>query len=156
RGRRLAEQVVGQPPGNGPNPLPVEGRQPDDDHPLVRVVGDGREAGRRMAAGPHARVMRRPLPRSRAPPRTPTSAARDQSPAAPPLRPRGRTILVCMRARTTDRNPPRLTPHDERRVAVAAGCDPRTIRAYLDPARRQRMRSTVAGRIGDTLRALGL
>ncbi len=61
-----------------------------------------------------------------------------------------------MRARTTDRNPPRLTAHDERRAAVAAGCDPRTIRAYLDPARRGRMRSTTAGRISEALRALGL
>ncbi len=52
--------------------------------------------------------------------------------------------------------PARLTPHDERRVAVAAGCDPRTIRAYLDPARRSRIRSPLAGRIGETLRALGL
>ena len=28
-------------------------------------------------------------------------------------------------------NDAKLTPHDERRVAVAAGCDPRTVRAYL-------------------------
>jgi hypothetical protein len=49
-----------------------------------------------------------------------------------------------------------MTPHDERRAAVAAGCDPRTIRAYFDPARRPLMRSTMAGRIQETLRTLGL
>lgn len=47
---------------------------------------------------------------------------------------------------------PVLTPHDERRVAVAAGCDPRRVRAYLrgDPTR-----STTAARIADALRSLG-
>src|ERR1700691_2403292 len=51
---------------------------------------------------------------------------------------------------------PRLTAHDERRAAVAAGVDPRTIRAYLDPARRARMHSTTVGRIEETLRTLDL
>jgi len=46
----------------------------------------------------------------------------------------------------------KLSPHDLRRVGVAAGCDPRTVRAYLrgDPTR-----STTAARIGEALRALG-
>lgn len=55
-----------------------------------------------------------------------------------------------------DAHTPRLSAHDERRAAVAAGCDPRTIRAYMNPERRAKMRSTTAGRIGETLRALGL
>ena len=46
----------------------------------------------------------------------------------------------------------RLTPHDERRVAVAAGCDPRTVRAYLDS---KPQRSTIAARVRDTLHAMG-
>lgn len=51
-----------------------------------------------------------------------------------------------------ERTTSRLTAHDERRVAVAAGCDPRTVRAYLrgDPTR-----STTAARIADALRELG-
>lgn len=49
-----------------------------------------------------------------------------------------------------------LSPHDERRAAVAAGCDPRTIRAYLNPARRAGMHSTTRARIAETLRSLGL
>jgi hypothetical protein len=49
-----------------------------------------------------------------------------------------------------------LSAHDERRAAVAAGCDPRTIRAWSDPSRRTRMRSTTRGRIGEVLRELGL
>lgn len=61
-----------------------------------------------------------------------------------------------MDARTTAPTTSRLTAHDERRAAVAAGCDPRTIRAYLDPARRRRMRSTTAGRVGEVLRAMGV
>ncbi len=47
----------------------------------------------------------------------------------------------------------KLTPHDERRVAVAAGCDPRTVRAYLEG---RPMRSTTAARIRETLKDLGL
>ena len=43
----------------------------------------------------------------------------------------------------------RLSPHDERAVAVRAGVDPRTVRAYL--AGRD-VRSTVASRIADALR----
>lgn len=49
-----------------------------------------------------------------------------------------------------------LSPHDERRAAVAAGRDPRTVRAWFDPARRVRMHSTTRANIGEALRALGL
>lgn len=45
-----------------------------------------------------------------------------------------------------------LTPHEERAVAVAAGVDPRTVRAYLDE---RRCRSTSAARIDAALRLLG-
>src|SRR5690242_8077407 len=48
---------------------------------------------------------------------------------------------------------PALTPHDERRVAVLAGVDPRTVRARM---RGRRQRSTVAARIDGALRELGL
>jgi hypothetical protein len=47
----------------------------------------------------------------------------------------------------------KLTPHDERRVAVAAGCDPRTVRAYLNG---RPTRSTTAARIRDALKLLDL
>lgn len=47
---------------------------------------------------------------------------------------------------------PKLTPHEERRVAVAAGCDPRTVRAYL---KGRAQRSTVVSRVHDALVALG-
>lgn len=47
----------------------------------------------------------------------------------------------------------KLTPHDERRVAVAAGCDPRTVRAYLEA---RPMRSTTSARIAEALANLGL
>lgn len=46
-----------------------------------------------------------------------------------------------------------LTPHDERRVAVHAGCDPRTVRAFLAG---RSVRSTVAARVRDALAACGL
>jgi hypothetical protein len=45
-----------------------------------------------------------------------------------------------------------LTPRDERRVAVAAGDDPRTIRRYLAPVIRARMRSTTRARVERALR----
>lgn len=45
----------------------------------------------------------------------------------------------------------KLTPHEERRVAVTAGCDPRTVRAYLEG---RPMRSTTAARIAEALRTL--
>ncbi len=45
-----------------------------------------------------------------------------------------------------------LSPHDERRVAVAAGCDPRRVRAYL---RGEPTRSTTAARVAEALRSLG-
>lgn len=47
----------------------------------------------------------------------------------------------------------KLTPHDERRVAVAAGCDPRTVRAYLEG---RPMRSTTAARIREVMKDLDL
>jgi hypothetical protein len=47
-----------------------------------------------------------------------------------------------------------LSPHDERRVAVAAKVDPRSVRAWFTPARRARMRSTTRARIEETLRVL--
>jgi DNA-binding LacI/PurR family transcriptional regulator len=47
----------------------------------------------------------------------------------------------------------KLNPHDERRVAVKAGCDPRTVRAYLAG---KSVRSTVAARVSEALRDLGL
>jgi hypothetical protein len=46
----------------------------------------------------------------------------------------------------------RLNPHEERALAVRAGCDPRSVRVYLDS---HSQRSTVAARIADALRALG-
>lgn len=45
-----------------------------------------------------------------------------------------------------------LTPHDERRAAVRAGVDPRTIRAFLAG---KSQRSTVAARVRATLTELG-
>lgn len=45
-----------------------------------------------------------------------------------------------------------MSPHDERRVAVVAGCDPRTVRAFLRGAE---TRSTTAARIAEALRSLG-
>jgi hypothetical protein len=44
-----------------------------------------------------------------------------------------------------------MTPHEERAVAVRAGVDPRTVRAYL-AGRPQR--STVAARVAAALREL--
>jgi DNA-binding LacI/PurR family transcriptional regulator len=41
-----------------------------------------------------------------------------------------------------------LTPHQERTIAVAAGCDPRTVRAYL---KGKPQRSTTASRIAAAL-----
>lgn len=46
-----------------------------------------------------------------------------------------------------------LTPHQLREVAVRAGVDPRTVRAFLDG---RRQRSTAASRVADALRDLGL
>ena len=54
----------------------------------------------------------------------------------------------------------KLTPHEERRVAVRAGCDPRTVRAYLRnlslPPGDRRQDSTVAARVEEALRAEGV
>lgn len=53
----------------------------------------------------------------------------------------------------------KLTPHEERCVAVRAGCDPRTVRAYIRnldlPPGERRQDSTVAARIADAIRAEG-
>jgi hypothetical protein len=46
-----------------------------------------------------------------------------------------------------------LSPHDERRVAVEAGCDPRSVRAYIEG---RSQRSTTAARIEAALARLGL
>ncbi|MBK8257023.1 MAG: hypothetical protein IPK82_30660 [Polyangiaceae bacterium] len=46
-----------------------------------------------------------------------------------------------------------MTPHEERRIAVQAGCDPRTVRAYLMG---KQVRSTVSARIAETLKRLGI
>ena len=43
----------------------------------------------------------------------------------------------------------KLTPHEERVIAVKAGCDPRTVRRML---RGQLVRSTVRSRIEQALR----
>ena len=45
-----------------------------------------------------------------------------------------------------------LTPHQEREVAVIAGCDPRSVRAHLTG---KSQRSTTAARIEDALAKLG-
>lgn len=45
-----------------------------------------------------------------------------------------------------------LDGHQERAVAVAAGCDPRTVRSYLDG---RRVYSTTAARIAAALRKAG-
>jgi hypothetical protein len=55
----------------------------------------------------------------------------------------------------------KLTPHDERRVAVRAGCDPRTVRARvrnlaLPETERTRQDCTVVARVDEALRAEGL
>jgi len=46
-----------------------------------------------------------------------------------------------------------LTPHDRRRIAVAAAVDPRTVDRYL---RGQTVASTCTARIRDALARLGL
>jgi len=46
-----------------------------------------------------------------------------------------------------------LNAHDVRRVAVAAGCDPRTVLRYL---RGKTIQSTSAARIAGALRELGI
>jgi hypothetical protein len=45
-----------------------------------------------------------------------------------------------------------LTPHDLRAVGVQAGCDPRTVRAFLDG---KRTHSTMHARITKALKDLG-
>lgn len=55
----------------------------------------------------------------------------------------------------------KLTPHDERRIAVRAGCDPRTVRTRvrnlaLGAAERSPQDSTVEARIDEALRAEAL
>jgi hypothetical protein len=46
---------------------------------------------------------------------------------------------------------PRVTPDEERRIGVSAGCDPRVLRTYLAG----KARSTSAARIEQALRDLG-
>jgi hypothetical protein len=46
-----------------------------------------------------------------------------------------------------------LTPHDERVVAARACCDPRSVRARLEG---RKQRSTIAARIDQALRELGI
>jgi len=48
-----------------------------------------------------------------------------------------------------------MTPHDERRVSVIAGVDPRTVRAYLVPEKRAKMTSTTNARVAKALKACG-
>jgi hypothetical protein len=47
----------------------------------------------------------------------------------------------------------RLTPHAEREVAVRAGCDPRTVRAFIEG---RQQHSTTAARIARAIEELGL
>jgi hypothetical protein len=47
----------------------------------------------------------------------------------------------------------KMTPHQERVVAVAAGCDPRCVRAFIAG---RPVRSTTAARVERALRELGL
>ena len=54
---------------------------------------------------------------------------------------------------TTKQARNKLDPHNERRVSVEAGCDPRTVRGYLSG---KPVHSTTANRIKDALRVLGL
>lgn len=54
---------------------------------------------------------------------------------------------------TTKQARSKLDPHNERRVSVEAGCDPRTVRGYLAG---KPVHSTTANRIKDALRVLGL
>lgn len=49
--------------------------------------------------------------------------------------------------------PAKLDSHDLRRVAVEAGCDPRTVTRHLDG---EPVRGPVKARIADALRKLGL
>ena len=49
--------------------------------------------------------------------------------------------------------PAKLDAHDLRRVAVEAGCDPRTVTSYLNG---NTVRGPVKARIADALRKLGL
>ena len=47
---------------------------------------------------------------------------------------------------------PKLSPHDLRRVAVVAGCDPRSVLAFLSGAKG---RSTTSARIREALKGCG-
>lgn len=48
-----------------------------------------------------------------------------------------------------------LNIYDERRVAVEARCDPRTVRAYMDPDKRERMVPAVAENVRRAMVVLG-
>ena len=54
---------------------------------------------------------------------------------------------------TSQQSRNKLDPHNERRVSVEAGCDPRTVRSCLSG---KPVHSTTANRIRDALRVLGL
>src|SRR6266851_1750416 len=64
-----------------------------------------------------------------------------------------RTHAPCMAASSGTHRRYALTPHETRRVAVEAGCDPRTVRRYLDG---EPVVSTCSDRIRRALDALGL
>jgi hypothetical protein len=49
-----------------------------------------------------------------------------------------------------------ITAHDTRRVAVEAQCDTRSVAAYLDPNKRERMKGVTALRVRQALEKLGL
>ena len=79
----------------------------------------------------------------------------DRPPARPDFRNREETFPIADAASAPylgGMSATRLNPHDERAVAVRAGCDPRSVRAYLDG---KPQRSTVAARIAEALQALG-
>jgi hypothetical protein len=49
-----------------------------------------------------------------------------------------------------------ITAHDTRRVAVEAQCDTRSVAAYLDPNKRERMKGVTALRVRQALEKLGI
>ena len=49
-------------------------------------------------------------------------------------------------------SPPPLSPHDLRRVGVAAGCDPRTVKSYIAG---KPTHSTTANRLKEALVSVG-
>lgn len=49
-----------------------------------------------------------------------------------------------------------ITAHDTRRVAVEAQCDTRSVAAYLNPEKRDKMKGVTALRVRQALEKLGL